>query len=437
MSLTALTWLVLYCAAAVFTFVNPVFGALGYLLEYYMRPELRWWGDELPPLRWNLIISLAFGASFLLRRSSLPEVPALPNVAAKWLVAMASVMAVVTCTVALNFEVSLDWSTQWVKMALIFPLLLTGVLRTRNAFNLFVLVNMLGAFNWGWEAWMDPKRSQGRLMNVGSGDSFNDNEASAHLLTILPLIVVYLFAEKDKRLRAVALIALPFVVNTLILCNSRGAMVGLAAAVVVALLTIRSGFRMRALAGVVALLIVGFSLADQTFLTRQQTTANYKEDGSAQGRLDTWAGGLRLLMDYPLGAGGRGFHMLSPAYIPDIVAAHGGDPRAPHNTYVMVPAEWGLAGLVCFLGLYASAFLMLRKVKKRSGQDDNFYYWRAFAIQSSLVAYLVASVFADRLYGEAGYWLIALSYALLRMQAAEQSVAGKPVQVQAAAPAMT
>lgn len=423
MSITALVWVLLYCSAVLFTFVNPVVGALGYLLEYYMRPELRWWGDELPVLRYNLIISLAFGCSFLLHRASLPAVAQVRNPAVRWLIGMGAVMVLVTLTVAQNRDLSWNWALQWSKMAAIFPLLVTGVLRNRNAFNAFVAVHMLGAFRWGYEAWDDPKRSQGRLLNVGSGDSLNDNEAAAHLLTVLPLIIIYLFTENDKRLRAVAFLALPFVVNTLILCNSRGAMVGVAASFVAAICIIRPGFRLKVITAGVAMLIVGYSLTDQTFIDRQQTTANYEEDGSARERLGTWAAGFQLVKDRPLGNGGRGFHILSPIYIPEIVAAHGGDPRAPHNTYVMVGAEWGIAGLICFVGLYAAAFRMLQNVKRRSDLAiDGFFYWRAFALQLALIAYLVASVFADRLYGEAGYWLIALAYSLYRIQATEQQV---------------
>ncbi len=90
---------------------------------------------------------------------------------------------------------------QWIKMAIIFPLLVVGVIRSRNAFNLFVVTNFLGAFWWGWQAWVDPKREQSRLLNIGSGDTLNDNSAAAHLVALLPLAIIYLLTEKDKRLR--------------------------------------------------------------------------------------------------------------------------------------------------------------------------------------------------------------------------------------------
>jgi O-antigen ligase len=428
MSFTALFWAILYLVSIAGSFVYPLFGSLGYLLEYYMRPELKWWGKDLPSLRYNLIISLVFGVTYLMRRESLRPMPKVSNPTVRWLLAMAAVMALVTATVAVNQEVSFNWAVQWVKMAIIFPLLLAAVVRTPGAFDAFVATHILGAFWWGWDAWTRPKRAQGRLMEIGSGDTFNDNAASAHLLTVLPFIVIYILTQKDKRLRTIALVAAPFVMNTIILCNSRGSMVGMAVAMAVAPFLIRSGNRLKMVGTLLATGALVLLLADDTFIRRQQTTTDYEEDGSAQSRLITWQGAYRLIQDRPLGAGGRGFHLLSPVYIPDVVAAHRGDGRAPHNTWIMVACEWGIAGLICFIGLNASALLMLERLKRRVkdlGPDGNYYYWRALAIQLALIAGLVAAAFTDRLYGESGYWMIGLAYALHRMQIADQ--AEKPV----------
>jgi putative inorganic carbon (hco3(-)) transporter len=420
MSVTAIVWLLLYCAAAVATFSNPVFGSLGYLLEYYMRPELKWWGDQLPDLRWNLIISLALGLSFVLRRTSLRQMVAVPNPVLRWLLGLAAVMVLVSPTVAVDSSLSWEWSTQWVKMAIIFPLLVVGVLRTPSGFDWFISANMLGAGWWGYQAWMDPKREASRLINIGSGDSLDDNSAASHLLTILPMILVLALTEKNKRIRALALVATPLVMNTIILCNSRGATVAMVVALAAALVLVRSGYRLRLVIGGTVMGAIFLSLADPQFISRQQTTTNYEEDSSSQQRLETWRGAFRLVADRPFGAGGRGFHLLSPVYIPEIVEIHDGQPRAPHNTWAQVAAEWGVLGLICFTGMWVSAFRVLRLVKKKATADEQpFYYWRAFAIQLGIIGHLVSGVFGDRLYGEAGYWLLALSFALYRIQLTE------------------
>ena len=121
MSLTALAWLLLYCALLVGSVVNPLWGSLGYLLEYYQRPELRWWGDDLPDLRWNLLMSLALGGAFVLRRSSLRQMLPVKNLALPWLLGLWVVMLLVTFTVAVDFNLSYEWFVQWTKLAVIFP----------------------------------------------------------------------------------------------------------------------------------------------------------------------------------------------------------------------------------------------------------------------------------------------------------------------------
>ncbi|MGE0592999.1 MAG: O-antigen ligase family protein [Vicinamibacterales bacterium] len=422
MSLTAIAWVAGYCLFAILSFQNPVFGMLGYMHEYYNRPDLKWWGDELPVLRYNLMISVVWGASYLLKQSSLRKLTPTRNLALPWLLALGAIMLVVTPLFAVNESLSWEWSIQWIKTALIFPFLLYSVVRSRNAFNLFAAAHMLGAFWWGWESWRDPDREAGRLLNVGSGDTQDDNAASAHLLTVLPFIAVYLFTETNKRLRLLALVAAPFVVNTIILCNSRGATVGALAGLLSALLLVRKGQRSR-LVGIGAVtVLLFFMIADEQFITRQQSTTNYEEDGAALERLESWQAGIQLVKDRPWGAGGRGFHMLSDRYIPSIVAAHDGELRAPHNTWVMVASEWGVLGFISYLGFIGGTFAMLRRVKQASDGHD-FYFWRAIAIQVALVSFLTASTFTDRLYAEVGYWMYGLAYALYRMQRTEQAEA--------------
>ncbi len=422
MSITALLWAALYGAAVIGTFFNPIFGCVGYLLEYYMRPELKWWGDQLPELRYNLIISLALGASFLLRRGSLPTMRDFRNPALLCQFGLLATMLLVTATAAVNPTVSWEYTFQWVKMALIFPLLVYGSIRSRSTFDLFVIAHMLGAFWWGWETYLDPEREQSRLLNVGSADTLNDNAASAHLLTVLPFTIIYALTEPTKWKRIVGFVALPFVVNTIVLCNSRGATVALAAGMLAAIVIVRRGYRFRMILATIASALVVYMLADQQFIDRQKTTTQYEQDNSAQERLSSWQGAYRLVEDRPYGAGARGFVFLSPKYIPEIVAAHDGELRAPHNTWALVISEWGIVGFACYIGVLSFTFLMLRRIKRNARPENwRFYYWRAMGLQLALIAYLVAGTFTDRYYAEAGWWMIALTYGLYRLQLTEQA----------------
>jgi O-antigen ligase len=324
---------------------------------------------------------------------------------------------------AVDMQASWDATVQFLKFLAFYGLVI-GTLRTRAAFDAFAAMHIAGAAWWGWEAFLDPKRSQSRLLNVGSSDTLNDNLASAHLLTVLPFVFVYLFTAEDKRLRALALVAMPLVVNLMILCNSRGGIVGLVVAMAAAFVLAKHGHRSRLVGGLVAMVLSFLMLADPEFIMRQQTTLNYKSEGTAVERVSSWQGGLELIKDYPYGAGGKGFAELSPRYIPAVVAANYGEKRAPHNTYVLVASEWGIQGLVLYLGLIGSTFVMLHQIKKRSQPKDGYFY-RAFAIQVGLIGTLTASTFSDRFYGESFYWMCALTVVLFRVQLAA-ATAGAP-----------
>ncbi len=436
MSTTSIFFIICYTVALFGSFVNPLFGALGYLFEYYMNPALHWWGKELPSLRWNLLIASTMTLSYVLRSSSLPKLRPVRNLALPFLLSLNVLMFLVTATAAVNHVTSFNWTIHWMKLAIVFPLIVVAVVRTRGAWDALITMHMWGGFWWGWNAWTHPKRSAGRLEEVGSGDTYRDNGAAAHLITILPFALVFMLTHKNKKLRAMALLAFPFVINTIILCNSRGAMLGVVAGLGTALLLVRKGQRARMAGLAVVTAVAFFALADPVFFKRQQTTANFENNRSATERLESWQAGLRLVRDHPFGAGGRGFHLLSPKYIPGIVASHDGDNRAPHNTYVMVASEWGIPGLILFFCFLGATYRMLLRVRKAAlARGDTFYYYRAVATMAALSSALIAAVFTDRYYAEIIYWLCGFGAALYRIQqsefaeAEEQERAAEPIVV--------
>jgi putative inorganic carbon (hco3(-)) transporter len=415
--------------------INPVYGTFAYLFEYYLRPDLHWWGKgHLPDLRWNFLASLVLATTYLMHKSQLPDIGPFAKGPAKFLVALCVYMLVFS-----NFAISpsASWSTvdQYSKLIL-FHFLVIATVRWNWAFDVLMALHIGGAGWWGYEAWRNPRREASRLYAVGSGDTWNDNFASAHLLTVLPFVFVYLLKHPDKRLRLLALVAGPYIINTLILCNSRGAMVGLAAALLYSMVFAKKGQRIKMVFGAAAVVGMFLFLSDDEFITRQQTTTSYEQDGSAQSRLATWAAGIDLLKDYPLGAGGKGFDLLSPIYAPHVVAAHHGELRAPHNTFIEVSSEWGIPGLIFFCGYFFMCFRLMWQVRKRA-PEGGIWYYRAVGVELSMVAYLVAGMFVDRTYGEATYWIGAFAVVVHRLQAHELSKqAGAPAVAPQPAPVM-
>jgi putative inorganic carbon (hco3(-)) transporter len=233
------------------------------------------------------------------------------------------------------------------------------------------------------------------------------------VLTIVPLTVTFALVRGEMWMRALAGISLPLIINLLILCNSRGATLGLLGSGASAFVLARRGVRKWVVVGALVGAVGVFSLADQQFIDRQQTTTN-AQDNSAQSRFAIWSAALRVLSDYPLGAGGRGFHVLSPRYMPELRETNDGEGRSAHNTYIQVSVEWGIQGFVLFVSLIGYTFLLLHRVRRECAEANQVYF-ASLGLQLGLIGTLIAAFFSNRFFGESIYWLCGLSTALYAM----------------------
>jgi O-antigen ligase len=419
-SLTAIVWAMLYCIAVLGAWANPIFGLFGYLLEYFQRPALYWWGEELPNLRWNFTIGAVATAAYFLRRDSLPPMQRATNVALILMLLQALNTSIVT-TWAVAPQLSWNWSVQYWKLVVSF-MLFSGIVRTPHMLALAIVFQLVGAAYWGWDA-LDQRRYGSRLEGLGSGDTQNANKLAAHLVTIVPLGTLFLFLKQSWWIRVTAAVCLPLILNLIVLANSRGATLGLAASALGAFVLVRKGLRKRIFLGAAAAVVAMVLVADPEFIMRQQTIFA-ADDSSAQTRLNLWAATTPMIWDYPFGAGGRGFHFLSPRYVSYLQEADSDEGRSSHNTYIQVAVDWGLQGLALFLALIGYTFVLLHRVRKERANPDWIYYV-SLGLQLGLVATLTAAFFSVRFFGESIYWLCGLSTALYRMTGAATTVSDK------------
>jgi hypothetical protein len=418
MSKVLLVWLITYFGGLALALVHPIYPFMSYLVFYYATPEKNWWGEGLPNMRWSLVASLVMVGSLFLKSSSLERLKQTKNPALPWFLLFGVNVVVVTLW-AQDRVRSWTWTVALLKLILLY-VIMAATIRTPVQFDMFSAAHIGGATYWGYKGWDDPTRRAGRLKDVGGPDTQNENAAAAHILTVLPFVVVYAFSVKRRTMQALLVVCGGFIVNLLILCNSRGSTLSLLIMGCAAIVLAGKGRRKHLIAVALAGGVMLFALADNRFIARQQTTVE-AQDGSAQGRLTAWKAGLRFMMDYPLGTGGRGFHILSPKYIPDIVAAHDGDERSVHDTYLQLAAEWGIQGLILWGGFMTSTLLLLERCRKSASQEP-WYFYRFLAVELALIGSLIAGIFTNRLYGESVYWMCSLAFALHRMRETAKSV---------------
>lgn len=426
MSKMALFWLLMYFGNLAGALRHPIYPMVAYLVFYYMPPHVNWWGRDLPDLRYSLLASAVLLIAIVALRSSLEPLKEQRNPAMGWLMGW-GVNSVAVTAWALDAARSWGYTVACLKLVLLYALIPAAV-RTPVHFDTFAAVHVAGAAYWGYKAWDDPKRKAGRLMEVGGPDSQNDNQAAGHLLTVLPFAALYVLTDKRRKLRLLHLVSGVLVLNVFILCNSRGATVGMIAAGLAAILLAGKGKRKKLIAAAIAGAVGVLWLADPQFIERQQTTTN-PQDNSAQSRRVMWAAGIEVIKDYPFGGGGRTFHILSPRYIPEILDRDKAEERSPHNTYIQLATDWGLQGTFLFFGFVGATLWMLHRIRKRA-PDNLWYYYRSLTIEVALIGTMTAAFFSNRLLGESIYWMCALAFALYRMQATEMASAASAVEVE-------
>jgi O-antigen ligase len=172
---------------------------------------------------------------------------------------------------------------------------------------------------------------------------------------------------------------------------SRGALLGLTATMLFACAVSRQRARMLRLAfGVlVPLLLVSPSSPLPRLLS-----PDHSDQESTDTRLALWRAGLRMVRAHPLtGVGLGNFKWV----VADYDAPGENLNNVAHNTYVEVAAELGLPGFALYVGLLATTYRALGRVRRqtRAVPAADVVHRAALGLQAGLVGFLVAIFFVS------------------------------------------
>ncbi|MDN4162847.1 O-antigen ligase family protein [Nocardioides abyssi] len=233
------------------------------------------------------------------------------------------------------------------------------------------------------------------------------NDMAFFLLAAVPLGVALRAGARRPWIHDVAVVlTLAALLGTL----SRGALLGLAAAVVVGLL-----IRLVTWKAVVGLVVVGattVAVAVSVFPSLVETSIEQKgniADRNVSERLDLWESAGRMTLDAPvLGHGPGAFSIEHRDYLDRLPDAVDHDLDVAHNTYLETSAELGLLGLAAWFALLGAGYLAARSgwVARR----DRL----AGAVGVALVGTAVAAVFVTEQYFLPLWLLCALGAGLAR-----------------------
>lgn len=247
--------------------------------------------------------------------------------------------------------------------------------------------------------WSGVLPNQQRITYVGF---LNDpNDLAMALLIALPMTLSFVRRGGNKLLAIAGIAAAAEMLYGVYLTNSRGAMIALAAMLVVFAL-LRYGWKRGAL-------LVPVLIALLIFVAPSRVNEISPDEESATGRVEAWYEGFQMLKKYRLFGVGKG----------QFVEHH---ERTAHNSFILAAAELGIIGYFFWVSMVALSAMMLLALLRSPAPDppegapqsgytaDSWLEYQRLAriLMYSLTGCMTAAFFLSRSYVILLYVLLAL-----------------------------
>lgn len=415
MSTKAILYLIITCFFLLKSLKKPELGLAYFAVIFFVRPETVSYG-QLDVLHIPLLTALFVVVGWWLEREQYEEYIKCPQV---FLLGLFCFFAYL-CTYFSEVIALWRWPMEYLNI-LMYCILLTRIVVTKNSLGIFVLAITIGSVFlsiWGVDQYV---KGNYRLEGLG-GTRFGSNEIGAILASTLPFFIFKLngtilyFKEPFRRnLERFAFIILsPLVVATIVFTQSRGAFLGLVASV--GLLYLRSQRKICYFVILALCLFVAVPFLPENYKNRIQTisdaffthtgSVSSEEsggDGAIIGRLDFWGYAVQMTKEHPfLGVGLQNFELLTRQYSYGKYGI-----KDTHNTYLKIGAEMGVLALSIFLALIFLSLNNTRRSIKES--EDQTVVGYAKAIEAALVSLVVSGLTSSYNYTEPLYWYIFMS----------------------------
>ncbi len=396
---------------------NPIFGIVNYVLVYQMNPTNTWWGRPLADLgvRFSLLAAATTLLGMVFGRK---HVPSIRPVVSIWEIGVLALVLLAALGLAIGYEYGPHTLTVFEKLwkMMLFVVVIGRLVTTRLNIRLFLWSLVVGTLYIGYDAYTAPPSSfwLGRLEAIGGPDFATTSGTGAHLSAMLPLVGVAFLIAPTWKLRALAAISGGLAVNTIIMCRTRSAFIGLLAGGLIAILAAPRArrYRIHLMIGVAA--VLAFSLADEHFITRMKTLTDPKlveHDPAAATRLRVWQLAEEIIADHPMGVGPGNFTRIIGEYQKEHYK------RSSHNTVVVCFSELGIIGGVVLLLMVLGSLAYLFINARLADRCDNPIETKMMVYGSliSVVTYFVTGLGTERFYCESFWWVMVLPLCINRM----------------------
>jgi putative inorganic carbon (HCO3(-)) transporter len=238
----------------------------------------------------------------------------------------------------------------------------------------------------------------------GAEEGFQPNAVAGCLVLFIPLQIALLASGASRNVGehigvrrpqtwplAIQTMLAILTAGTLLLTQSRGAWVGLAAATGAFCLWHSRRTQVVAATAAGAIVILGATLGSERLVNLAISQSGPGMVANVSGRLELWSRALYGIQDFPItGMGMNAFRKVMPVLYPTVLNPPGLDVVHAHNHILQAALDLGLPGLIAYLAIWLVLAALLVRVYRDSG--DPTYRAMASGLGAGLIAHFVFSM---------------------------------------------
>lgn len=263
----------------------------------------------------------------------------------------------------------------------------------------------------GVEGWVLAK------FGVGAGSTgffANASDFGVGMCVIFPVAGYLFFAQEKKHIRLLLFVSGVIFLAAILVCGSRGALVGALAAGAAAL--IKNPRKSAALLMLTMVLVGVVYFLPEASKERVESGMEWEQDKTASHRIYLWKQGLKMFRDYPIfGVGPHNYPIVRFEHYRENDPAPG--PYAAHSVYIEALTELGIVGVTPLIVLFGLFFRLNSLTRKHLLATDpagkrSFYYCLAYGLDLGMIGFLASAAFVSVLYYPHIWILMSLSASL-------------------------
>lgn len=415
-----LTWLIT-AAGVGLSVLTPYYGFLAYVALALLKPEAIW-SHSVSAGRYSLIVALAMLVSWGLRGFGNWKLgrarPVVFSFIGFW--SWCAFLA----TRAPDQALAWNYVEAFTKILLPFLVGIT-TFRSKSDLKKLAWVIVICSGYVCFEMNMHYFRGFNYVRVVGFA-RMDNNSVGIGLVTALA-VSGYLFLSLNRMWQqAIVGTCAALIGHTILLTNSRGAMLATGIVGGLSFLLIRKSMKHYAafsLGALSLLILAGPEVRDRFWETFE--TRHGKHEESAQSRLDIWEDALDLFSKHPVTGVG-------PDHWPLHAESYGWEPlKEAHSLWVQTAAETGIPGIACLAGFYAfciwRSFWLLFRIRR---EDEDWYADSCRMTIAGLIGFACAAQFVSLELLEIPYYVCLLGAGGLTMYSRDEREGLLPSQQQ-------